>query len=245
MADIDPNVTAPVVPIQQPAVAPAPAAQPAQPQAPATQHQAFNPGTGDAVIDATVANFSRAFGVSADLYNSSIKAAVDSGDPNRIDVQAILRTAGAEAALEASRLVQALSGHVKTKDAQTITQIHAAAGGEVNWKNAVQHFNSTAPDFVKEQFQALLSSGDPAKVDYATRELVGRAVQAGVLAPNLAVTPGSGAPAGQVALSAQEFLEKRQDLYKRAGNRSLERGPFAVELQTLMQQRELGMKAGR
>ena len=236
--------TPPAQPVQQPAPAVQVPVAPAQP-APVAPPEAYNPSTGDAVIDLSVQNFTRAYSVSGDVFKSAVQPALDAGDVSKLDYAALVKAGGADAAAQAIALVNALSGHVKGKATSAADAVHAVAGSKENWAAAVTLFNQAQPDFVKEQFSELLNSGDSAKVDYAAKQIVQLAKQAGVVASGLPLQPGAGAPGQVQALSRAEFNEKLNDLYKRAGNRSLDNGPFGQEYQTLLAARDAGRKLNK
>lgn len=236
-----PVAVAPVAPAPAPTPAPAlPAAAPTAPTA-----RAYNPNSGDPVIDLSVQNYTRAFSVSAEVFQQAIQPALEAGDVNRLDHAALLRAGGAEAAVQAVELVKALAGAVQRRTADTTDQVHQVAGGKEHWVASVTHFNNTQPEFVKEQFLALLTSGDRSKVEYAAKQIVQTAQQAGVVASSLPVQPGAGVPGQVTAYSAREFSEALTALRKEAGNRSLEAGPYADKYRELLARRAAGRQLGK
>ena len=236
---------APAAPAPAPAPAPLPAPLAATPAPAGAPPAGYNPDSGDAVVDLSVQNYTRAFGVSREVFESAVRPALEGADPNLLNIAELVRTVGAEAAASAAELVRGLLTHVKAKQDTVSQQLHSIAGSKENWAASVQFFNQSQPDFVKAQYSDLLNSGDPARIEYAAKQIVQLAQQSGVSAPGFSVTPGSGLPGTTAALSAGEFSEKFAELRKRAGNRSLESGPFASEYQNLLAQREAGRKLGK
>lgn len=241
----------PTTPVVAPAAPPAPAPAVQQtppvttPVTPTSPTSAYNPGTGDAVVDLAVQNFSRAFSVSGEVFKQAVQPALDSGDIGRLDHAALLKAGGAEAAVQAVELVRALSGAMQARAASVAEYVHTTAGGKENWVASVTHFNASQPDFVKEQFLNLLQSGDRAKMDYAAKHIVQLAQQAGVVAATLAVQPGGGTVGNTSALSNAEFVKELNALRSEAKNNSLESGPYAERYHNLLERRAAGRQLGK
>jgi len=235
-----PAAVAPVAPIA-PNPAPVEQAKPANPAPVAS----FTPNSGDSIIDQTVQNFAKAYGVSELVYQAALSKAIASGNPADVDYAALVKGAGPEAAAQAASLIQALASRVGERSKAAVEFVHTAAGGKDNWVAAATHFNTTAPEFVKQQMVDLLNSGDTAKMQYAVKHILGEASVAGVVQTSLAVQVGAGNPGSVNALSAPEFAKALSELRQKYPNRSMESGVVATEYNALVARREAGRKLGK
>lgn len=240
MSDV--NIVPGVTPVAPPAVAPAaPAPAPVVPPA----GQVYSPaGTGDAMFDVAVTSFAQAYKVSPEVFNSAIAPAIDSGDLGKLDHVQLVHKLGAEGAQAAVRIAQAAVDRRSATESAAAVVVHAAAGGKENWVTAVAAFNASQPDFVKQQMNALLTSGDKAQVEHAAKQIITSAQRAGVLAGVLPVAVGGDTSAAGRGLSALEHKEAQAKLRKEAGNNSLESGIWAVKWKQLQQSRILGRSQG-
>lgn len=236
----DPENVVPGVTPSAPVPSPTPAAPGPAPAGPAPY---VPESSGDALFDVAVSSFSQNYRVSQELYNSAIAPAIAAGDVSKLDHVQLVAKLGAEGAQAAVRIAQAAVARNGANETKATLLVHSTAGSAENWAKAVAAFNTSQPDFVKQQMNTLLNSGDEKQIGYAASQILRAAQVAGVLTGALPVGLG-GSAAGSTGLSAAQFKEAQAALRKEAGNRSLESGPFAVKWQALQAQRTLGRSQG-
>ena len=239
-----PGVTAGAVPAPIAAPSPAPVVPaPAPTLAPAAAPIVHMQGnTGDAMLDVAVSSFSKAYGVTEAMFNSTMGEALSTGDLSKLDRATLVGKLGIEGARQAEQLAQAFLAKQAASEATAASTVHTVAGSAQVWQDAVRIFNSSQPAFVIEQVDSLLRSGDTEKVKYGAQQLL-QLAKAGGAGGTLPMQPG-GFSGGTGGLSAEAFRTEISALRKEAGNRSLETGPFAVKYQALIARRQLGASAG-
>lgn len=164
--------------------------------------------------------------------------AVDRVDATLID-RAYIREVGGE---QAERLIQMAEGIVQHCDAEvtrTITGIHAAAGGEQQFKSAVAVFNSKAPAYLKQAVLEGFNSLDKTRIQSATQALLEFVKDSGALptAPTGHVQGNAAVPHSEMALSKEAFQTERLKLNRNDAQ-------YANKERELMARRQLGKRMG-
>ena len=210
-----------------------------------TPESTFSTSTGDATFDLAVAATAKAYNITPELFASAIQPALSTGNLNALDRVTLIARIGAEGASQVEALTKARLASVQANTEKAVSVVHALAQGKENWTAAVATFNQTAPDFLKSALQGMLTSGDPAKIDYAAREILSRAQQAGALKLGALPVGIGGVSTSTAGLSEVEFRAALVALRKDAGNNSLESGPFGDRYQNLLASRRIGKTAGK
>lgn len=224
--------------------APAPAPAPVPTPAPASG-EAVVPSSGDALVDAALSQFASGTKLTNAEFHSLFDGVLSSGDMSKLDPLALAEKLGNEKARTAMTLMQGVAQRAQEKAVQIGAQIHQMVGGPDAWRSAVEAFNASQPDFIKQQVNQMIGSGDEAQLKYAVDQVMRSATSAGVLP--VAHNAAGGVPAGAVqgALSAQAFQAELAALRKEFGMyASLEAGPAAAKFQALRQRRAAGRAAG-
>lgn len=112
-------------------------------------------------------------------------------------------------------------------------------GGEQNWSNAVQVFNSKAPDAVRKAVATMLDSRNPEQILAGASMVQQYGQQAGMLAQTTPSPLGGGAPVApaQSGISYAQFKEALGKIDTRSGD-------YAGQWASLMQQRAQGKAMG-
>ena len=215
--------------------APAPAAQPA----PVPTNVTAN--TGSAALDAAINVLASTAGATdADLQRIAGNA-LQYGDVNLID-RAFLQEKFGKHAAQFEALAIAAVQEQKNATNRAASEVHALAGGEAQWNQAVAVFNQSAPDPIRAAVRALIDSGNTQQ----GAQLLIEMVRGSGLVPNVnpLVSGGAAVPSSQGALGKAEFQSEMAKLKNEAGNRSLETGVFAERYQQLLQRRAQGRALG-
>ena len=197
--------------------------------------------TGNTQLDIAIDSFARLTGATQQDIERATKSAVSYGDPALVDEAFLRERFGANADVAIKLAKEAVQDSVSQSQA-AIATVHAAAGGQANWDSAVAVFNEKAAPTLKSAVKLMMNSGD---VKGGTELLLGYVKDSGLL-PNVnpLLTTGGTNLGVSTGLGAGDFKTKMADLSKRAGNRSLETGPFAAEYNQLLAGRQAGRKLG-
>lgn len=224
---------------------PAPAVAPAAPAVEGVDDSDDSLATGNAALDAAIGAFVSVTGAKpADLIRA-VSNAIDYQDANLID-RAFLREKFGANAPQAIALAEATIAETIRKQADNVAQakatVHAAAGGEAQWNQAVSIFNSSASEPMRAAVKALMDQGNIA----GGAELLISTVRNSGLVPNVGnqLNGGSAVTAQAGAMSAAQFQTEMASLRKEAGNRSFESGPLAEKYNSLLSRRRAGKQLG-
>lgn len=241
--------TAPTLPVGVPpagnpprmpeGVAPAPVVP--APVAPVVTPSTITANTGSAALDAAISVLAGASGATdADLQRIAGNA-LQYNDPSLID-RAFLQEKFGKHAAQFEALAVAAIQEQQNSQSRATTEVHAMAGGQAQWDQAVAVFNQSAPDHMRAAVKALIDSGNTKQ----GAQLLIEAVRGSGLVPNAnpLVSGGAAVPSSQGALGKAEFQAEMAKLKTEAGNRSLETGAFADRYQQLLQRRAIGRTLG-
>ena len=230
---------APVVPAVKPEV---PAVKPEVPEVKQeAQPSTATFETGNAVLDAAIGVMVASTGATQADVDRLVTKALEYGNADLID-EAFARERFEDKADQILALARAAVAEQSASVERSKQAVFTIAGGQDNWNSAVSIFNSSAPAHIKEAAKMLLDSG---KVQEGAKLVMDTVVQAGLVPQvNPTVQAGGVVPSNTGALSAADFSKAMTELKQKAGNRSLESGPFAGEYQQLIQRRAAGRRAG-
>lgn len=222
------------------------APQPVDTPTPQTaQGQAITqPSVGETYIESAINHLTSTLGVSPDNFDKVIEAAVQYGDVNLINPNALGVQLTPEQHAQVKQLATSAVQYVQAESARETARIdaiaYAAAGSKEAWDSAVGVFAANADAQAKGYASYLISQGN----HQAAAELVMQTVRGYGYAPQGNAPVTASAVAGQRGLTAQEFKDAIGELSRRAGNQSLEQGSFARERENLMHLRQLGRNQG-
>lgn len=239
------NPPQPVVPVPVPPAPVVPEVPAVKPEVPEVKQEAQPSAatfeTGNAVLDAAIGVMVASTGATQADVDRLVTKALEYGNADLID-EAFARERFKDKADQILALARAAVAEQSASVERSKQAVFAIAGGQDNWNSAVSIFNSSAPAHIKEAAKMLLDSG---KVQEGAKLVMDTVVQAGLVPQvNPTVQAGGVVPSNTGALSAANFSKAMTELKQKAGNRSLESGPFAGEYQQLIQRRVAGRRAG-
>lgn len=197
--------------------------------------------TGNQQLDIAIDSFVRLTGATQQDIERATKSAIGYGDPTLVDEAFLKERFGKNADVAIKLAKEAVLDSVAQSEA-AITTVHTAAGGKAQWDSAVSVFNEKATPTMRSAVKLMMNSGD---VKGGTELLLSYVKDSGLLPDVNPLLNTGGANLGvSTGLSAGDFKTKMADLSKRAGNRSLENGPFAAEYNQLLAGRQAGRKLG-
>lgn len=223
--------TAPVAPptqIQQPSTPPKPTSTPAT---------LGGYDTRDA--DPVVQSLLDAVSLAAPEVNleRALGKALEHGDPSLIDRE-YLKEAHPQGHAKLAKLAEQLVATVEHRATELQKQVYAMVGGEQNWSNAVQVFNSKAPDAVRKAVATMLDSRNPEQILAGASMVQQYGQQAGYLA-QVTTSPLGGAPVApaQTGITYAQFKEALGKIDTRTGD-------YAGQWAALLAQRAQGKAQG-
>ncbi|APU03180.1 head scaffolding protein [Ralstonia phage phiAp1] len=147
----------------------------------------------------------------------AIGNALDHGDLTRID-RAYLKEKGGDKADHLIATAEGLVKHVTDTIATVTKSVYDQAGGEQAWSQAVAAFNKHAPGYAKQFVAAAMNSGDKAKIQQATADVLKFVKDNGhvVVEPQGHVRGNGGSVGEATGLSKQQYIEARAKLDRNA-----------------------------
>ncbi len=237
-------------PVAQPAVQPAPIeGQPASvtvpptvtPSEPPVAQPADKDYKGNTVLETSINVFAATTGVTHERFEAAIQNALQYGDENLIDYTSLTNGLTPDQINQAKALAQATYKEVQTQIQSETQAAYQLAGGEAQWKEASQVFNTKAPDHVKAAVRSLLEAGN---IRSAAQLVLDTTRSLGMVNTGGSPIQGGNGTAQQ-GLSLSEFNAQVRDLERSAGNRSFEQGEYKTKLDNLLALRNLGRSQGR
>lgn len=138
-----------------------------------------------------------------DIARAFGKAAEES-DARFIDEGYLTEKLGKEEAAKIIKVGADVLAYINTYTAQSIAEVHKAAGGESQWDHAASLYSQKADPMERQIVADLLNSGDRAKMTHAAKMVTQFAVQAGGAISHNA--PALGIPGGQKGLTQAEHI---------------------------------------
>lgn len=219
------------VPNPVPTPAPVPTAQPVAP-------------VGNNYIETSINHLTTSLGVNADAFDKVIEAAIQYGDVNLINPNALGVQLTPEQQAQVTSLaqgaVQYIQAETAAENARVDNLVYGVAGGKDAWTAASNTFASVADANTKSYIGYLVSAGQHEQA----AKIVIQTVR------NLGYQPQGQAPiqasavAGQQGLTSAAFKDALGKLRMEAGNNSLESGIWGEKFQNLNQLRALGRQQG-
>lgn len=103
--------------------------------------------------------FTRSAGIDESAFYEALTPALQYGDPNLINLQALTQDLTPEQQAQAKALAQSMYQQAQQVKQQTIQTAYQKAGGEQQWRQAIDAFNAKAPQAFKAAAKAMEESG--------------------------------------------------------------------------------------
>lgn len=223
----------PQQPVQQPFVQ--------QEQTPAVQ-QPTEPVpnySGDDPLAVGVQIFTRSAGIDESAFYDALAPALQYGDPNLINLQALTQDLTPEQQAQAKALAQSMYQQAQQVKQQTIQTAYQKAGGEQQWRQAIDAFNAKAPQAFKAAAKAMEESG---QINEAVDFILDMARQYGFVGSSQGQPlQGSFGSQGVRGLSQGDYRTELATLVKEVGATNVASHP---KFKQLSDARALGMQQG-
>lgn len=223
----------PPQPVQQPLVQQAPVPEVKQPTEPVKNYG------GDDPLSVGVQIFTRSAGIDEAAFYDALTPALQYGDPNLINLQALTQDLTPEQQAQAKALAQSMYQQAQQIKQQTIQTAYQKAGGEQQWRQAIDAFNAKAPQAFKSAAKAMEESG---QINEAVDFILDMARQYGFVGSSqgqpLQGSFGSQAVRG---LSQGDYRTELATLVKEVGATNVASHP---KFKQLSDARALGMQQG-
>lgn len=220
-------------PLQQPFVQQEPVPEVKQPTEPVQNYG------GDDPLSVGVQIFTRSAGIDEAAFYDALAPALQYGDPNLINLQALTQDLTPEQQAQAKALAQSMYQQAQQTKQQTIQTAYQKAGGEQQWRQAIDAFNAKAPQAFKAAAKAMEESG---QINEAVDFILDMARQYGFVGSSqgqpLQGSFGSQAVRG---LSQGDYRTELATLVKEVGATNVASHP---KFKQLSDARALGMQQG-
>ena len=203
---------APAAPVQQPASTPLGQSleQPKAEQQPVPQYSGTNP------LDVSIDIFTKSSGVSQEAFYEAMAGALQYSDPSLINVQQLTQGLKPEQAAQAEALVKAAYHQAQETRQQTIQTAYSKAGGEQQWRQAVDAFNTKAPSYIQAAAKAMEQAG---QINEAVEFILNTAQQYGLVNTQQGQSiQGSFGGSTLKGLSQQDYSAALKELAKETGS---------------------------
>ncbi|APW79821.1 scaffolding protein [Acinetobacter phage vB_AbaP_AS12] len=227
---------------QAPQVNPTPA--PVEDPTPTQPTKVYTPEdfAGDSPLDVSIKVVSANAGLSEEAFGAAIKNAVQYGNADLIDVATLTKGLEPNIAAQVVATARAAYQHATQLKAQITQKAHAAAGGAEQWQEAINSFNTSAPQDVRGYAIYLESIG---KQDEAIQVIMNHVRGAGLVnSSNGALLDGSTGGTGGKAMSHQEFLVEWGKLDRQYGHQLYSNKEAQLKIADLQRRRALGKQQG-
>ena len=227
---------------QQPQQPQQPVQQPAQqeqaPEVKQTQEPVQN-YRGDDPLSVGVQIFTRSAGIDEAAFYDALAPALQYGDPNLINLQALTQDLTPEQQAQAKALAQSMYQQAQQIKQQTIQTAYQKAGGEQQWRQAIDAFNAKAPQAFKAAAKAMEESG---QINEAVDFILDMARQYGFVGSSQGQPlQGSFGSQGVRGLSQGDYRTELATLVKEVGATNVASHP---KFKQLSDARALGMQQG-
>lgn len=194
---------------------------------------------GDDPLAVGVQIFTRSAGIDESAFYDALTPALQYGDPNLINLQALTQDLTPEQQAQAKALAQSMYQQAQQVKEQTIQTAYQKAGGEQQWRQAIDAFNAKAPQAFKAAAKAMEESG---QINEAVDFILDMARQYGFVGSSqgqpLQGSFGSQAVRG---LSQGDYRTELATLVKEVGATNVASHP---KFKQLSDARALGMQQG-
>lgn len=233
-----PQVQQPQQQPQQPVQQPVLQQQAQAPEVKQTQAPVQNYG-GDDPLSVGVQIFTRSVGVDEAAFYDALAPALQYSDPNLINLQALTRDLTPEQQAQAKALADSMYQQAQQVKQQTIQTAYQKAGGEQQWRQAIDAFNAKAPQAFKAAAKAMEESG---QINEAVDFILDMARQYGFVGSSQGQPlQGSFGSQGVRGLSQGDYRTELATLVKEVGATNVASHP---KFKQLSDARALGMQQG-
>ena len=194
---------------------------------------------GDDPLSVGVQIFTRSAGIDEAAFYDALAPALQYGDPNLINLQALTQDLTPEQQAQAKALAQSMYQQAQQVKQQTIQTAYQKAGGEQQWRQAIDAFNAKAPQAFKAAAKAMEESG---QINEAVDFILDMARQYGFVGSSQG-QPLQGSFGSQVVrgLSQGDYRTELATLVKEVGATNVASHP---KFKQLSDARALGMQQG-
>ena len=224
----------PQQPVQpQPVVQQEQAPEVKQPKEPAQNYSGNDP------LSVGVQIFTRSAGIDEAAFYDALAPALQYSDPNLINLQALTRDLTPEQQAQAKALADSMYQQAQQVKQQTIQTAYQKAGGEQQWRQAIDAFNAKAPQAFKAAAKAMEESG---QINEAVDFILDMARQYGFVGSSQGQPlQGSFGSQGVRGLSQGDYRTELATLVKEVGATNVASHP---KFKQLSDARALGMQQG-
>ena len=194
---------------------------------------------GDDPLSVGVQIFTRSAGIDEAAFYDALAPALQYGDPNLINLQALTQDLTPEQQAQAKALAQSMYQQAQQIKQQTIQTAYQKAGGEQQWRQAIDAFNAKAPQAFKAAAKAMEESG---QINEAVDFILDMARQYGFVGSSQGQPlQGSFGSQGVRGLSQGDYRTELATLVKEVGATNVASHP---KFKQLSDARALGMQQG-
>ena len=224
----------PQQPVQpQPVVQQEQAPEVKQPKEPAQNYSGNDP------LSVGVQIFTRSAGIDEAAFYDALAPALQYSDPNLINLQALTQDLTPEQQAQAKALADSMYQQAQQVKQQTIQTAYQKAGGEQQWRQAIDAFNAKAPQAFKAAAKAMEESG---QINEAVDFILDMARQYGFVGSSQGQPlQGSFGSQGVRGLSQGDYRTELATLVKEVGATNVASHP---KFKQLSDARALGMQQG-
>ena len=224
----------PQQPVQpQPVVQQEQAPEVKQPKEPAQDYGGNDP------LSVGVQIFTRSAGIDEAAFYDALAPALQYSDPNLINLQALTQDLTPEQQAQAKALADSMYQQAQQVKQQTIQTAYQKAGGEQQWRQAIDAFNAKAPQAFKAAAKAMEESG---QINEAVDFILDMARQYGFVGSSQGQPlQGSFGSQGVRGLSQGDYRTELATLVKEVGATNVASHP---KFKQLSDARALGMQQG-
>ena len=195
--------------------------------------------SGDDPLAVGVQIFTRSAGIDEAAFYDALAPALQYGDPNLINLQALTLDLTPEQQAQAKALAQSMYQQAQQIKQQTIQTAYQKAGGEQQWRQAIDAFNAKAPQAFKAAAKAMEESG---QINEAVDFILDMARQYGFVGSSQGQPlQGSFGSQGVRGLSQGDYRTALATLVKEVGATNVASHP---KFKQLSDARALGMQQG-
>lgn len=218
---------------QQPVVQQEQAPEVKQPKEPAQNYGGNDP------LSVGVQIFTHSAGIDEAAFYDALAPALQYSDPNLINLQALTRDLTPEQQAQAKALADSMYQQAQQVKQQTIQTAYQKAGGEQQWRQAIDAFNAKAPQAFKAAAKAMEESG---QINEAVDFILDMARQYGFVGSSQGQPlQGSFGSQGVRGLSQGDYRTELATLVKEVGATNVASHP---KFKQLSDARALGMQQG-
>lgn len=193
--------------------------------------------TGSKALDIAVGSFLKSTGASQDDVKRAVENAIAYGDPALID-KAFLAERFGDRAAEAQSIAEAVVEQAAVKRDALVRDVHALAGSEEAWTQALAVYKQHAKPGLQKVVKAMFDSNDVDSIKEAASLVMEFAKNSGVVVQSGNLTVGTAQAAAAQGLSADQFRAALKELNPNQRN-------YHDNYNRLIELRRIGKQAGK